>query len=176
MKADVADFPVRMTDTLTGHKPLRVGIIGYGLAGAVFHAPLVAATPGMAVAAIVTSTPNGRRGPGATTRPLPSIPGRRALADSSRLDLVVVATTNRAHAPLGIAALEAGLPVVIDKPFAPSSAEANSSATARRTGKLLTVFQNRRWDNDFLTAHAHRLRALGRWCASRAASSASSPR
>ncbi len=74
------------------------------------------------------------------------------LADASRLDLVVVASTNRSHVPLGIAALEAGLAVVIDKPFAPSSAEAEQAiAAAQRTGKLLTVFQNRRWDNDFLT-------------------------
>lgn len=135
------------------HGALRVGIIGYGLAGAVFHAPLVASTPGMAVAAIVTNDP-GRQAqaradyPGATVYATTE----EMLADPSQLDAVVVAAPNRAHVALGVAALEAGLPVVIDKPMAPSSAEAERLMEAsRRTGKLLTVFQNRRWDNDFLT-------------------------
>jgi predicted dehydrogenase len=133
---------------------LRVGIIGYGLAGQVFHAPLVASTPGMTVAALVTGDPERQ------ARARHDYPGAAVyatsdelLADPSRLDLVVVATPNRAHVPLGIAALEAGLPVVVDKPLAPSVAAAEHLIeTAQRTGVLLTVFQNRRWDNDFLTA------------------------
>jgi scyllo-inositol 2-dehydrogenase (NADP+) len=139
-----------MTEVTT----LRVGIIGYGLAGAVFHAPLVASTPGMGVAAIVTSNPE-RQARARRDYPAATIyaTADAMLADPSQLDLVVVATANRVHVPLGIAALEAGLPVVIDKPVAPSSSEAERlMAVARRTGKLLTVFQNRRWDNDFLTA------------------------
>ena len=72
-----------------------------------------------------------------------------------RYDLVVIATPNRLHVPLGIAALEAGLPVVIDKPMAPSVAEAQKLIEAsQRTGKLLTVFQNRRWDSDFRTVRS----------------------
>lgn len=71
----------------------------------------------------------------------------------TRYDLVVVASPNRTHVPLCIAAMQAGLPVVIDKPLAPSVAEAERlTATSRSTGKLLTVFQNRRWDNDFIFA------------------------
>jgi scyllo-inositol 2-dehydrogenase (NADP+) len=133
--------------------PLRAGIIGYGLAGSVFHAPLIASTPGMQVAAISTSDPlrrsRARRDyPGAVVYPT----AEALLADPSQLDLIVVATPNRAHVPLGIAAMSAGLPVVIDKPMAASVARAEELLeTARRTGKLLTVFQNRRWDNDFLT-------------------------
>jgi scyllo-inositol 2-dehydrogenase (NADP+) len=133
--------------------PIRAGIIGYGLAGAVFHAPLVAATPGMEVAAIVTANAERQEQarhdfPQATIHPSADA----LLADPSALDLVVVASPNRSHVPLGVAALEAELPVVIDKPMAPSSAEARRLIeTAERTGKLLTVFQNRRWDNDFLT-------------------------
>jgi scyllo-inositol 2-dehydrogenase (NADP+) len=133
--------------------PLRVGIIGYGLAGVVFHAPLVASTPGMAVAAIVTSNPErqaqARHDFSAATV---YATAEEMLAHPTKLDLVIVATANRAHVPLGIAALEAGLPVVIDKPLAPSVSEAERLlATAQRAGKPLTVFQNRRWDNDFLT-------------------------
>src|SRR5579884_880883 len=72
--------------------------------------------------------------------------------DPARYDLVVVATPNRAHVPLGLAALNAGLPVVIDKPLATSVADAQQLIEAsKRTGTLLSVFQNRRWDNDFLT-------------------------
>jgi predicted dehydrogenase len=138
---------------MTEAKSLRVGIIGYGLAGAVFHAPLVAATPGMTVAAVVTTSPQ-RQAQASRDFPTATIHATAdaLLADPTQLDLVVVATPNRVHAPLGIAALEAGLPVVIDKPIAPSVSDAQRLiATAQRTGKLLTVFQNRRWDNDFLT-------------------------
>jgi predicted dehydrogenase len=132
---------------------VRVGIIGYGLAGAVFHAPLVASTPGMRVAAISVGDPTrsaqARRDfPQATIYPS----AQELLAAADTLDLVVVAAPNNAHAPLGIAALEAGVSVVVDKPFAPSAIEAQQVIdTARRTGKQLSVFQNRRWDNDFLT-------------------------
>jgi scyllo-inositol 2-dehydrogenase (NADP+) len=132
---------------------LRVAIIGYGLAGSVFHAPLIASTPGMQVSAIVTS--NAQRQEQA----------RRCYPDAALLpnadeiwqyptlyDLVVVAAANRAHVSLGLAALNAGLPVVIDKPMAGSVADAERLLEAsKRSGKLLSVFQNRRWDNDFRT-------------------------
>jgi predicted dehydrogenase len=149
-----SDSSAAAEDAGTGSaSPLRVGIIGYGLAGSVFHAPLIASTPGMVVTAISTRDPERharaqRDYPGATIYPSADA----LLADPSRLDLIVVASPNRTHAPLGIAALEAGLPVVVDKPVAPSVRAAEELlAAAHRTGKLLTVFQNRRWDNDFLT-------------------------
>jgi len=134
-------------------RALRVAIIGYGLAGAVFHAPLVAATQGMKVAAIVTSNVERQK------RARGDFPDAEVLStaehlwhDASQYDLVVVAAPNRVHVPLGLAAMDAGLPVVIDKPMAASVSDAEQLiATSKRTGKLLTVFQNRRWDNDFLT-------------------------
>lgn len=141
------------SSTTTTREPLRVGIIGYGLAGAVFHAPLVAATSGMRVAAIVTS--DAVRQARARRDFLDAAiyaTAEEMLAAPDRLDLVVIASPNRAHVPQGLAALESGLSVVIDKPIAPSSAGAERLIeTAHRTGKLLTVFQNRRWDGDFLT-------------------------
>src|SRR5258707_14248002 len=132
---------------------LRVAIIGYGLAGSVFHAPLIDSTPGMSVAAIVTSNPERQE------RAHRDFPAAAVLSsadqlwlDSSLYDLVVVAAPNRSHVPLGIAAMNAGFPVVIDKPMAASVNDAEQLiATSKETGKLLTVFQNRRWDNDFLT-------------------------
>lgn len=135
------------------HAALRVAIIGYGLAGAVFHAPLIATTPGMKVAAIVTGSRERQR------QVRSDFPQARVIDTADELwrnageyDLVVIAAPNRAHVPLGIAAMRSGLPVVIDKPVAASSADAEQLlAASQETGKLLTVFQNRRWDNDFLT-------------------------
>jgi predicted dehydrogenase len=132
---------------------LRVAIIGYGLAGAVFHAPLVAAEPRMRVAAVVTGS--AERAEQARAQH----PGVRILARAEELfaapdlvDLVVVAAPNSAHAPLTRAALEAGLPVVVDKPMTPTAAEAAELVeSAQKAGLLLSVFQNRRWDGDFRT-------------------------
>jgi predicted dehydrogenase len=121
---------------------LRVGLIGYGTAGAVFHAPLIAATPGMTLQSVVTS------------REVPA--GVRRLDRPDQLwddhDLVVIASPNRTHVPLATEALQAGLPVVVDKPFAPTVAEARALTDLASERDLpLTVFQNRRWDGDFLT-------------------------
>lgn len=143
-------------NTLLNEKPLRVAIIGYGLAGAVFHAPLVESTQGMTVAAIVTSDP-GRRIQALRDFPRVTLYAsvEELWRDAARYDLVVIATPNRLHVPLGLAALNAGLPVVIDKPLAASVGEAQKLIEAsQKTGKLLTVFQNRRWDNDFRTVRS----------------------
>jgi len=132
---------------------LRVAVIGYGLAGAVFHAPLIAADPRMRVAAVVTGS--AQRAEQARAEH----PGVRVLERADELfaapeqaDLVVVAAPNSAHAPLAHAALAAGLPVVVDKPFTPTAAQgAELVEAAQKAGLLLSVFQNRRWDGDFLT-------------------------
>jgi scyllo-inositol 2-dehydrogenase (NADP+) len=133
--------------------PLRVGLIGYGLAGSAFHAPLVEAVAGLSLASIVTSNPERvaaarANHPGADV--LPSADELFARADSH--DLVVVAAPNREHARLGLAAVDAGLHLVVDKPLAASvdEAEALASAAAAR-GVVASVFHNRRWDGDFLT-------------------------
>ncbi|GAA2802473.1 Gfo/Idh/MocA family oxidoreductase [Crossiella cryophila] len=132
---------------------LRVGVLGYGIAGAVFHAPLIAATPGLRLSAVVTANPERRsalRARHPEARVLDSAEDLFAARDE--FDLVVVATPNRTHVPLALTAIEAGLPVVVDKPFAPSAEQARLLATrASAAGVPLTVFQNRRWDNDFLT-------------------------
>ena len=134
-------------------RPLRVGLLGYGLAGRVFHAPLIAATPGLVLAAVVTRDADRRaslRAAHPAAEPLGT--PEELWARASSLDLVVVATPNSSHVALAQAALEAGLPVVVDKPFAPTAASARALvAAARAHGRLLTVFQNRRWDGDFLT-------------------------
>ena len=115
----------------------RVAIIGYGLAGAVFHAPLIASTPGMAVAAIVTSNPE-RHAQAQRDFPRAAIlsSAGQIWREPNLYDLVVVATPNRSHLPLGIAAMNAGLPVVIDKPITASVSNAEQLiSTSERTGK-----------------------------------------
>jgi predicted dehydrogenase len=132
---------------------IRVAIVGYGLAGEVFHAPLIAATPGMQVAAVVTGD-SGRAQRARARYPAAQIlPSADDLWARPRdVDLVVLGTPNPTHVPLTLEALAHGLPVVVDKPFAASVADARSVVDdARRRGLLLTVFQNRRWDGDFLT-------------------------
>ncbi|MFH9660727.1 Gfo/Idh/MocA family oxidoreductase [Streptomyces sp. NPDC017248] len=133
--------------------PLRVGLIGYGLAGSVFHAPLIAATEGLALDTVVTANPERQ---GQARAEFPDVRLAAAAEElfdrADELDLVVVASPNKTHVPLATAALEAGLPVVVDKPVAGTAAEARQLATlAEERGLLLSVFQNRRWDNDFLT-------------------------
>jgi predicted dehydrogenase len=130
-----------------------VGLVGYGLAGSVFHAPLIAATEGLVLDTVVTSNPE-RQEQARTEHPDVRI---AATADelwprAGELDLIVVASPNKTHVPIATAALEAGLPVVVDKPIAGTAAEARGlAALAEKRGVLLSVFQNRRWDNDFLT-------------------------
>jgi predicted dehydrogenase len=133
--------------------PLRVGIVGYGLAGRVFHGGLVSCTDGMRVAAIATGNAE-RQAQARADHPDAAIhaSAEALLAATPALDLVVVATPNREHARIAKAALDAGVAVVIDKPIAHSSdAAAELLTAAERTGALLTVFHNRRWDSDFLT-------------------------
>ncbi|MFC8779566.1 Gfo/Idh/MocA family oxidoreductase [Streptomyces nigra] len=133
--------------------PLRVGLVGYGLAGSVFHAPLIATTEGLTLDTVVTSNPERQRQaraehPDVRVAASPD----ELLARAGDLDLLVVASPNKTHVPLATAALKAGLPVVVDKPLAGTAAEARElAALAEERGLLLSVFQNRRWDNDFLT-------------------------
>lgn len=136
--------------------PLRVGLVGYGLAGSVFHAPLIAATEGLVLDTVVTSNEERREQARA------EFPAVRFAASpdelwerADALDLIVIASPNKTHVPLATAALNAGLPVVVDKPVAGTAAEARElAALAEERGLLLSVFQNRRWDNDFLTLRA----------------------
>ena len=137
----------------TTDSPIRAGLIGFGLAGKVFHAPFLAANPDFSLALIATGNPDRR------DRAAALHPGARVvatpedlLAAADDLDLVIVATPPASHAGLADAALDAGLAVVIDKPFAVTSAAARALiGKAERMRLPLTVFQNRRWDADFLT-------------------------
>lgn len=132
---------------------LRGAVIGFGLAGSVFHAPLIAATPGLMVSVVVTGNPErqataSRAYPDAIVASDPEEIFERP-ADH---DFVVVAAPNDVHTSLARAALDAGLPVVVDKPFAPTAGEARSLVEhAEELGVPITAYMNRRWDSDQLT-------------------------
>lgn len=131
---------------------VRVGIVGYGLAGSVFHAPLIASTPGLKIVAISTGSSTRAERAKHDFPDAAIYSTAQAMLAAGGLDLLVNAAPNDAHASLSIAALEAGIAVVVDKPFTPTAAEAERViAAAAKAGKPLSVFQNRRWDNDFLT-------------------------
>jgi scyllo-inositol 2-dehydrogenase (NADP+) len=129
----------------------RAAVIGYGLAGRTFHAPLIAAADGLDVAAIVTANPE-RAAQARSEHPGAAVIG--SVDELWALDpqLVVVASVNNSHVPLARAALQRDLAVVVDKPLAPAAAEAAEVVEfAAKRGLFLTVFQNRRWDSDVLT-------------------------
>lgn len=126
----------------------NIALIGFGLAGQAFHAPLIATTPGLNLAAVVTSREAEVRTDYPGTAVLPTLAA--ALADPA-IDLVVLASPDHVHAEQALAALDAGKHLVIDKPLAPGLAEARTIAErAAECGRMLSVFHNRRWDADFL--------------------------
>ena len=151
-----------LTDAHTTSSPVtvsqrgetRVALVGYGLAGRDFHGRLLRATPGLEVAAIVTANPS-RQAEARADFPSATVHTRAdelwaAVADS--FDVVVVATSTAAHAPLSAAAINAGKHVVVEKPLAATAQQARRLVElAAAGGSLLVPFLNRRWDSDHLT-------------------------
>jgi scyllo-inositol 2-dehydrogenase (NADP+) len=137
-------------------KDLQVALVGYGLAGRVFHAPLISTTEGLRLATVVTGDPARQAQAGADLPDVEVIPDVAALwHDADEYDLVVVATANVAHEPLARTALRRGLHVLVDKPLASDVASARALVElARHQHRQLHVFQNRRWDSDFRTLRA----------------------
>jgi predicted dehydrogenase len=133
--------------------PLRVALIGYGLAGSAFHAPLIAAEPRLELASVVTGNPERAEQARAAHPRAHVLPDADALwAAAGDLDAVVVAAPNSEHVPLGLAALERGLHLVVDKPVAPTAAGARLLRDAAAERRLVAApFHNRRWDGDALT-------------------------
>ena len=135
-----------------------VGVLGFGLATTVFHAPFITAVPGLRLRSIVQRTGD------TAARAYPDTTILRTSEDlfaQPDIQLVVVATPNETHFTLAREALEAGKHVVIDKPFAGTSAEARELVElAQKKGLVLAPFHNRRFDGDFLTLQS--LLASGR--------------
>jgi scyllo-inositol 2-dehydrogenase (NADP+) len=132
---------------------IRTAVIGYGLAGKVFHAPFLAADDSYSLDVVVTGNADraaeaARRHPG--VRVVPTVD---ELFDAAGdLDLVVVGSPPATHADLARRAVDARLAVVVDKPLCATAAQGEALIEhAERAGVPLTVFQNRRWDGDFVT-------------------------
>lgn len=128
-------------------EPIKVGLLGFGLSGSVFHAALIAEEPRLVLTAVATSRTDEVR----KRFPHVAVCGSPAQVMAS-VDLVIVATPDTTHGALARRALEAGKHVVVEKPMAMSAAEgAALVALSRERGRMLTVFHNRRWDGDFKT-------------------------
>src|ERR1700738_1489181 len=126
---------------------INVGLIGFGLAGRAFHAPVIHAVPGLRLAAILQRSGNdaGELYPGVRV-----VRNVEELLAISEIRLVVIATPNDTHHPIARQCLAAGRDVVVDKPFAPTLEEALDLLNfAQERCRLLTVYQNRRYDGDF---------------------------
>jgi scyllo-inositol 2-dehydrogenase (NADP+) len=139
---------------------VRVGLIGFGLAGQAFHAPVIRGVSGMELACILE-----RHGSNAQ-RKYPEVRVARTLDEmlsDQTIGLVVVATPNDSHFSYTRASLEAGRDVVVDKPFTPTLAEAEALVRlAAERGRIVTVYQDRRWDGEFATVkHLIKSGALG---------------
>ncbi|MGA2643790.1 MAG: Gfo/Idh/MocA family oxidoreductase [Candidatus Sulfotelmatobacter sp.] len=128
---------------------VRVGLIGFGLAGQAFHAPVIGGVPGMELACILE-----RHGTRAHEK-YPDVRVARTLEqllDDKKIQLYVIATPNDSHFEYARACLEAGRDVVVDKPFTPTLSESEELVRlAKARGRLITVYQDRRWDGDFGT-------------------------
>lgn len=131
--------------------PVRWGLAGYGSGGRIFHAPLLRCAAGMDFAAVVTANPDRQQ------RVATDLPGVTAVPDLQALSAlgvegVTITTPPGTHTDLAHQALDLGLHVVVDKPFAlDAPAAIELTAHAERAGRTLTIYQNRRWDSDFLT-------------------------
>jgi scyllo-inositol 2-dehydrogenase (NADP+) len=129
--------------------PIRTAVLGFGFAGRIFHSPFISAVPGLELSIIVQRHGDSAAAEYPKTRILRSV--ELALTDPA-IDLIVVGTPNETHFDLARAALVAGKHVVVDKPFAPTSAEARELISlAARQGKVIAPFHNRRFDGDFVT-------------------------
>ena len=136
--------------------PVRVAVIGYGLGGSVFHAPLISVTEGLALDAIVTSNPQRQEAARTRYRDARIVSNVEELFRGNHgLDLAVVTVPNAAHVAVAETVLLAGVSAVVDKPVAPSSADAERlGVLARENGLRVIPYHNRRWDGDFRTLKA----------------------
>jgi predicted dehydrogenase len=131
-------------------EPVRIGLAGYGLGGRYFHAPLIASADNCEFLGVVTTSPERRR-------QVAEDLGRPAFASLEELaragaEAVAISTPAATHVPLTAQALRLGLAAVCDKPFAPDAKQARDTVElAEQLGVPLSVYQNRRWDSDFLT-------------------------
>ena len=128
---------------------IKVGLIGYGLAGSVFHAPLIGSVPGLQLAVVSTSRAEQVRKDLPETR---IVAHPESIFSDPEIELVVIASPTSTHFDLACAALMAGKNLIVDKPLTATVQEADRLIDlAKSRQRLLSVFQNRRWENGFQT-------------------------
>ncbi len=133
-------------------KVLKVGMIGFGLAGKVFHAPMVDSITQLELTAIVTRNQNAVQWIHNTYPYTKIVSDADTLLADEEIELVIIATPNTFHGELAKKALLANKHVVVEKPFTITTQEADELIDlAREQQKILSVYHNRRWDSDFLT-------------------------
>lgn len=130
-------------------KEMKVGLVGFGFSGSTFHAPVIESVQGLTITKVVSSNPE---------KVIEQFPEMKVVASIDELlndreiELVIITTPNEFHFPMGKKALEAGKHVVIEKPFTVSVEEGEQLIQiAKNHDRLLSVYHNRRYDNDFLT-------------------------
>jgi len=132
---------------------VRVGLIGFGLAGQAFHAPMIRGVEGMELACVLERHTNNAKARYPEVRIARTFD--EMLSDKS-INVIVVATPNDTHFSYTKAALEAGRHVVIDKPMTPTLKEAEELVQmAEQRGLLLSVYQDRRWDGAYAVSYTH---------------------
>jgi scyllo-inositol 2-dehydrogenase (NADP+) len=128
---------------------INVGLVGYGLSGSVFHAPLIEKVEGLALTTVLSSNPEKVHKDYPNVAVVPTL---NRLLDDKNISLVVISTPNDTHYDFTKQAIEAGKHVIVEKPFMIHTADADELIElAHQRNVMLSVYQNRRWDNDFLT-------------------------
>jgi scyllo-inositol 2-dehydrogenase (NADP+) len=129
--------------------PIKTALLSYGMSGEIFHAPLLHAHPGFTLTSVLQ-----RRSTSARSRypEVKIVTDIDELISDESIELVVVNTPNETHFDFASSFLKAGKNVIVEKPFSVTAVEADELVSiGKKSGKLLSVFQNRRWDGDFLT-------------------------
>lgn len=133
------------------NQPVKTSLLSYGMSGEIFHAPLISSLPEFELVTIVQRKASSAKERYPWVRIAKSID--EAIADPET-ELVVVNTPNETHVDFALAALDAGKHVVVEKPFTVDPDEGlKLIEIARSKNRILSVFQNRRWDGDFMTVH-----------------------
>ncbi|WP_353185929.1 oxidoreductase [Parapedobacter lycopersici] len=133
-------------------RKINVGLIGFGMAGQVFHAPTITTVDGLRLHKVTTRRPDQQEVLAARYPDATGVTAAAEIVHADDIDLIVIATSNDVHYTLAKAALLAGKDVVVEKPFTNTSAEADELiALAQRHNRLLSVYHNARWNSDYLT-------------------------
>ena len=131
--------------------PVRIGLVGYGFGGRTFHAPLITSSPALQLVGVVTTSEQRVAALSADHPGLPAVASLSQLVELGA-EAVAISTATGSHTVVAAEAIALGLHLVVDKPLAVDAANAAGTvAAARDAGVRLTVYQNRRWDSDFLT-------------------------